>query len=221
MPGILYGEYQLLFTAPRGVKASAKVKVGSKDVTNVDVLIPRQWPRTGWLHDEDGKPLSHFRFTTGTYQLQVAGIFMATRGAGPVGERHVDWEETEEDGSFSLLSVGQSLPVFGATRDGTNHFGWLEHYGRQPRVHLMSKCLRVSGVVTRSSGEPVGKAIVQIFSPMADLADAVTISDDHGTFVLHSVPPGDVVLMAGEPIPDAPYLSSRSVVLTSSRRRMA
>lgn len=210
MAGILYGEYRLLFTAPWGVRASEKVDVSSKDVANIDVLIPRQWPRTGWLHDEDGKPLSHFRFTTGTYQVQVAGISMATRGDGPLGERHLDWEETEEDGSFSLLSVGQSLPIFGATPDGTAHFGTLQHYETQPRIYTLSKGLRVSGVVTRSSGEPVGKAIVQVFSPMADLANAMTISGDNGTFVLNSVPPGDVVLMAGEPMPDAPYLRSRS-----------
>ena len=217
--GMLYGEFELLVQAPSGVAGRLLVRVDQDDVAGLDVVVPDRWPVSGWLRDENAQPLGGVRIEQSNLRVYVSD------GHGPrllrtlPGERHLDWDETEPDGSFRLLPRGNRVAVEargadGQLRVGEFHDGGVDGYRRLSWQHVswpggtpstepvnvfLGKAARISGLVRDASGAAVAGALV-IADP-ANLRGAPslprqTITDASGRFEIDAMPGMEVILKA-------------------------
>jgi beta-lactamase regulating signal transducer with metallopeptidase domain len=207
LPGMLYGGYRLLVTAPSGVLAYQWVNLQDKDIRDLETVVPGEQPVTGHLLDDRGRPLGGVRINeVGPYLMTGGttrgGVLVALEERGPQ-LRFIDYDVTAADGSFRLLPRGLvNIPVRAAGPDGTVYFGSFDDAGlrrhqtqghRQVDVRL-TPGVRVSGVVRTSTGQPMNGAVVS-FEPQSFEATEPAFTGPDGTFSLW-VPRRDVVLYA-------------------------
>ena len=189
--GMLYGDYQLMVQGPSGVATTLTTRVAERDVSGLDVVLPREWPVTGWLQDEQGRRLpktriEHFYFARSFYGGRSG--WPTTRFSLTDGKRHIDWDETAEDGSFRMLPRGLDILVPARDAEGHELFGFFHDGGQPfsgrlayavsskgvapprnaPIVVTLVRNARVSGIVRASVGHPVPGAqllVTQILAP--------------------------------------------------------
>jgi beta-lactamase regulating signal transducer with metallopeptidase domain len=108
IPGLLYGEYTVLAVARGGVGVADRLHIADGNPDELHLRLPDTDQLSGWLRDEQGKPLAGVRVE------RVHRGHMYPRGR--TGERHVDWDVSGPDGGFRMLPLGDSL--FASARDG-------------------------------------------------------------------------------------------------------
>jgi hypothetical protein len=204
--GMLYGKYRLLVQAPWGVGTITSVTLPRSDAREIDTVVGRTWPITGWVRDEQGAPLAGVRVESQSLQRFTGGRFWRV-SPERAADRHMQWDESAADGSFRLLPLDWRLGATATARDGTRLFGVVEAVeGRDERSRgSLTMVLRpgaeLGGVVRDETGRGLpGLSVIPVplqFGAMLDDSPAVT--DARGRFVIHAVPAGEVELIARDP----------------------
>jgi hypothetical protein len=182
--GMLYGEFVLLAQAPWGVARAMPATVGDRDVDGLDCVLDRQWPVSGYLQDERGRPLAGVRvehehlFRYSSYDPRP--VRRAT------GERHLDWDESAADGSFRVLPVGRRVRVTARDAEGHDLFGEVTVAGEPffrprpgggmrlatpirptgPAIVTLQRSAHVSGHVRTPDGSPMVGVLVAAGPPV-------------------------------------------------------
>jgi BlaR1 peptidase M56/Carboxypeptidase regulatory-like domain len=209
--GVLYGEFKLLVQAPWGVATLRTVVVDDKDLF-VDVVVAKDWPVTGRLEDEEGRPLAGVRVQHGSMSLHRGGNMPPEIVPLP-GQRYLDWDETAADGSFRLLRRGGTLGVTANAQsgqmlvarfeDGGERLqvvsnvvgeGWQKGWHRVrrpedpgPTVVRMRPAVKVSGVVLAADGKPAAGAYVWAHAT-PEFQQQFAIADAEGRFSIDGLP---------------------------------
>jgi hypothetical protein len=198
--GMLYGQYRLMVQAPWGVATTASVTLPGAQDRPVDTTVARQWPLTGWVRDEQGVPLSGERVESRTRWTVTTGPD-GSYVNNPMGERHIDWDESAADGSFRLLTWDLHLDASGTSPEGTPLFGFLDLHGHGPATVTLRPGAEVGGVVHDQAGRPLpGVAVVAIATrPTMTRRPPFAVTGPRGTFLIRNVPAFDVELLARAP----------------------
>jgi hypothetical protein len=206
VPGFMYGEFRLLVEAPWGVAATQLIIVKDNDIHDLKVVLARDWPITGWLRDEKGRPVAGAQLEYGMayYSVGPDGWHRHQRA----GQRYLNWDESGQDGSFRLMQQGAQVNAKGQSADGDPVFASFQDSGERrlffgrgpgnggpmvepakpPHTVVMNRAAQVSGVVVDDLGKPVPRTTVQAQPVRHGPQDIVwTETDAEGRFSLPNI----------------------------------
>jgi beta-lactamase regulating signal transducer with metallopeptidase domain len=241
--GMLYGQFALLAQAPWGVATTFSTTIDTKDVSGLDCEVARQWPVSGYLQDEHGRPLAGVRVEQ-DHMFRISSRDPRPIRMGP-GERHFDWDESADDGSFRMLAMGRRVHMVARDADGRDLFGdfvdpsqpvFFSRIGGGlarptlpvravgPAIVTLRRSPRLSGHVRASDGSPIAGAVVTAGAAMftgstVTYPQASTTTDARGAFSL-SVPATTIQLTAYAPGADgAPRRTQFSLMMNPGDAR--
>jgi hypothetical protein len=179
----------------------------------VDTVVPREWPLTGWVRDENGRPVAGAKVAAGPPHLFHAGRSTVISPRSLPERRHLDWDDSQADGSFRLLARGQRVSVEGTAADGGNLFGEFDDGAQQvvanhrehrvlparegPVVVTVRRTSEVAGSVRDQRGAPIsGAMVVAAALGVMRVSEVTATTDSHGRFALAPLPPGDLEIVA-------------------------
>jgi hypothetical protein len=200
--GVLHGNYRLVAEAPWGTATVFLARVQNGGVSGLDVTVPREWPVSGRLFDENDRPVAGARLTR------------LRRNVGD--QRHVDWDETGADGSFSLLPLGHRIEARADRADGTllatfsdrgeTHV-FFDRMGSPGRLVWLNPARAPERIVARRAGYLEGKAVFADGRPAAGAriltsTRAQPVTDAEGRFRVGPLEIGSVRIAAVMPSKD-------------------
>jgi hypothetical protein len=195
------------------VASTALIVVEGAGEQVVDAVVAREWPVTGWVRDELGRPMAGAK-VRGPLQVSPTVAFIQRPIRNPPGRRHLEWDDSSVDGSFRLLASGRRVAVEATAPDGGELFGDFEDGGERvstggehrvvrparggPVAVTVRRASSVAGTVRDGRGAGVPGVLV-IAAPALDVSwvkDVVATTDAQGRFALVALPPGDLELIA-------------------------
>jgi Carboxypeptidase regulatory-like domain len=223
--GVLYGNFRLIAEAPWGVATVLLARVETSDVTGLDVTIPKTWPISGRLIDEQHR--------------QLAGALVTRMRPNLGGQRHIAWDFSAADGSFRLLPLGSR--VFARTPPGAGpalvasfsdggeanvvergggfpaRLAWT-YPGRPPETIILRRGAYASGRAVLDDGSPARGALLFAASLGGGVHDGPKPVDDDGHFRVGPVEPGRVSVSGYIPVPGSELRGATTVELVSGER---